>query len=528
MAICDTILTMQKNFLPDILDNAASQFGYRPALDFLGRNMNYRELAEASIAFAASLQKLGIKKGDRVGLLLPNCPAFIISYYGALRIGAVVVNINPLYATEEIAFLIKDADVKTIIALDLKACYGKLDIAAMERVIVVSMAQELPTIKSLLFTAFKGKERAKITWDNKHHRFETLLNQHAHFIAPKIVPEQDLAVLQYTGGTTGVPKAAMLSHANIAINTAQCAEWFHNIKNGEHSMLAVLPFFHVFAMTTVMNFSILKAAKMIIHPRFVLKNVLKDIHRKKPTMLCGVPTMFTALCNAPDLQRYSMRSLIACISGGAALPVEIKKKFESLTGCTLIEGYGLTEASPVCAANPFDGENKAGSIGLPFPNTQFKIDAQDEHGVGEICIKGPQVMLGYWNKPEETAKVLHDDWLKTGDMGKIDSDGYIYVVDRLKELIISGGYNIYPRHVEEALYQHPAILECAVVGINDEYFGQVPKACIALKPEQSVTKEELLDFLQPKLAKFAMPKEIIFMDALPKTLIGKVDKKKLR
>lgn len=520
--------TMLQNFLPNILDNAASRFGSRPALDFLGRKMTYRELANASIAFAAGLQKMGLKKGDRIGLLLPNCPAFIIAYYATLRIGAVVVNMNPLYAPEEIAFQIKDAGLKTIITLDVKTCYSKLNVENLDRIIVVSMAKELSPVKSLLFTLFKRGDCAKITWCNKHHKFENILSNVNEKPRPTEVTDDTLAVLQYTGGTTGVPKAAMLSHANIAINTQQCAEWFSNIEEGKHSMLAVLPFFHVFAMTTVMNFSIFKAATMIIHPRFNLKAVLQDITRKKPTMLCGVPTMFNAICNAPDIKKYNLRSLVACISGGAPLPLEIKRKFEDVTGCTLIEGYGLTEASPVCAANPFVGENRAGSIGLPFPNTQFKIIETDDKGIGEICIKGPQVMMGYWNKPEETAKVLQEGWLKTGDLGKIDDDGYIYVVDRLKELIISGGYNIYPRHVEEALYQHPAVAECAVIAMADAHFGQVPKAFVALKPEQKVTEEEFCEFLNPKLAKFALPKEIVFLDALPKTLIGKVDKKKLQ
>ena len=519
---------MRYTFLPDMLDRAMTEFGARPAIDFLGRKMNFRELGKASITFAASLQQLGVKKGDRVGILLPNCPAYIIGYYAALRIGAVVVNINPLYAEEEIAHQIKDSGLKTLIALNLKTCYGKINTDTLDRVIVVSLAKELPWLKRVLFNLFKRKECAQIKQDAKHFSFCELLETGAAVEHVQINPLEDIAVLQYTGGTTGIPKAAMLTHANVAINTQQCAEWFSNIKPGEHKMIAVLPFFHVFSMTTVMNFSVLNAVEMVIHPRFILKNVLKAIHQQKPTILCGVPTMFTAICHAADLHKYNMRSLIACISGGAPLPLEIKKQFEAMTGCTLIEGYGLTEASPVCAANPFDGVNKAGSIGLPFPETEFKVDTPDEKGVGELCIRGPQVMQGYWNKPEETAKVLVDGWLKTGDMGRIDEDGYIYVVDRLKELIISGGYNIYPRHVEEAIYQHASVAECAVIGIKDDYFGQVPKAFVALKPDLTCSKEQLLDHLKPKLAKFAMPKEIEFLETLPKTLIGKVDKKKLR
>lgn len=519
---------MRSSFLPDLLNRSATLFGHRPAIDFLGHTMNFATLAAHTERVAAGFQELGIEKGDRVGILLPNCPAFVISYYALLKIGAVVVNMNPLYAPEEIAFQIADSGLKTIITLNVTACYGKINTDTLERIIVVSMSQQLSKVKGLLFKLFKRKECAKIRWCHKHHRFSNLLHSNAILKPTAITPEQDLAVLQYTGGTTGIPKAAMLTHANVAINTAQCTEWFSNIEDGKHKMMAVLPFFHVFAMTTVMNFSILKAAEMVIHPRFILKNVLKDITRKKPTILCGVPTMFNAICNVTDLEKYSLRSLVACISGGAPLPLEVKKQFEDLTGCTLIEGYGLTEASPVCAANPFVGENRAGSIGLPFPDTHFKIIDADEKGIGEICIKGPQVMQGYWNKPEETKKVLVDGWLKTGDLGTIDDDGYIYVVDRLKELIISGGYNIYPRHVEEAIYQHESVAECAVIGIADTHFGQVPKAFVALKGACELSENDLREFLKPKLAKFALPKEIIFMDALPKTLIGKVDKKKLR
>lgn len=510
-----------------ILDRTAERFGDRPALDFLGRRHSFRELQQATETFAAGLEAMGLTRGDRIGLLLPNCPAFVIAYYGALRLGLTVVNMNPLYAAEEIEFLIRDAGVNTVVTLDVKACYGKLPQSLLTRILVVEMQQQLPPVKSLLFRLFKAGERARIRWCTKHIRMADLLRTPAKLKHPPQLKGSELAVLQYTGGTTGVPKGAMLSHANIAINAEQCSAWFSNIEDGKHKMLAVLPFFHVFAMTTVMNFSILKAAEMVVHPRFVLKNVLKDIHAKKPTILCGVPTMFHAICHAPDLAKYTMRSLVACISGGAPLPLVVKQQFETLTGCTLIEGYGLTEASPVCAANPFVGENRAGSIGLPFPHTEFRIDNPDENGVGEICIRGPQIMLGYWHKPGETEKALQDGWLKTGDMGRIDTDGYIYVVDRLKELIISGGYNIYPRHVEEAIYQHPSVAECAVIGIEDSYFGQVPKAFVVLKKEMQLEAEALMDFLKPKLAKFALPREIAFLESLPKTLIGKVDKKKL-
>lgn len=529
--------------VPEFLDRAARAFPHLAAVDFMGRRINYRELKNETDRLTAGLvREIKIRKGDRVGLLLPNCPAYITAYNAILQAGGVVVNINPLYSEGEIAALVADAEVSTLITLDVRVCYDKITplIASgkLKKVIVVSMARQLPWFKGVLLSLLRSNELMPIPEDELHVRYGalTLSDNEAAPLLPSVKPS-DLAVLQYTGGTTGLPKAAMLTHANVSINAQQCGEWFSDIEPGKHVMLAVLPFFHSFAMTAVMNFSLLKAATMILHPKFQLDRILRDIHEKKPTLLCGVPTMFTAICHAKDLKKYDLSSLKACISGGAPLPMEIKKRFEDLTGCTLIEGYGLSEASPVCAANPFVGQNRAGSIGLPFPDTEIAIENPKDKGtflddsgpenLGEICIRGPQVMEGYLNRPEETSQALFGGWLRTGDLGYKDADGYIYVVDRIKEMIISGGFNVYPRNIEEAIYQHPAVAECAVIGIPDSYFGQVPKAFVVKKPEGVLDEDKLHNFLKPKLSTYSRPREIAFVDTLPKTLIGKVDKKRL-
>lgn len=530
--------------VPEFLDRAARAFPHKAAVDFMGRRITFEQMrSEASMLAVGLIRELGIGKGQRVGLLLPNCPAYITCYNAILLTGAVVVNINPLYSEEEITKLVEDSGLKILITLDVNVCYQKVrplvEMNKVEKVIMVSMSRQLPWLKGMLLSLFRSHELAPVPKDDTHVRYGELMlagENRGGTPLPAINPH-DLAVLQYTGGTTGVPKAAMLTHANVSINAQQCGEWFSDINPGEHTMLAVLPFFHSFAMTAVMNFSLLKAATMILHPKFNLEKILRDIHEKRPTLLCGVPTMFTAIINSKELEKYKLDSLKACISGGAPLPVEVKKEFERLTGCTLIEGYGLSEASPVCAANPFRGENRAGSIGLPFPDTEIAIENREDPGTflevsgpqnpGEICVRGPQVMQGYLNQPEETAKILFNGWLRTGDLGYKDPDGYIHVVDRIKEMILSGGFNVYPRQIEEAIYQHPAVEECAVIGVPDSYFGQVPKAFVVKKPNTILDEEKLHSFLSAKLANYAKPRTITFVDGLPKTLIGKVDKKKL-
>jgi long-chain acyl-CoA synthetase len=350
-----------------------------------------------------------------------------------------------------------------------------------------------------------------------------------------INPLEDIAVLQYTGGTTGTPKGAMLTHANVSVNCQQGGAWAPNLVPGQERALAALPFFHVFAMTAVMNFALAQGAELIIMPRFVLDDAMALITKAKPTVMPGVPTMFIAMLNHPKLQSFDLSSLKFCLSGGAPLPVEVKEKFERLTGCKVVEGYGLSEASPSVTCNPVDGPVKEGSIGQPLPGTIVSLrdlaDPTKEVVLGEkgeICIKGPQVMKGYWKRPEETANQFVGEYLRTGDVGIMDDEGFIFIVDRIKDLIICSGYNVYPRRIEEAIYEHPAVEEVTVIGIKDEYRGEAPKAFVKLKAGAQATKADIFKHLEPKISKIEMPAEIEFRDALPKTMIGKLSKKELK
>lgn len=525
-----------------LLEDASTQHGANTAIDFLGKTISYRDLNAAATRLAAGLQAHGIKKGDRVGLFLPNSPHFVISYYAILKAGGVVVNFNPLYPPEDIAKQVKDSGVSLMITFALKNLLGKLEtvrgqVDSMPHLLVAQFTEALPFPKNIIFPIIRwGNVMAMPSGDGYSHFADMLATSAAQLQPVAIAPEEDVAVLQYTGGTTGTPKGAMLTHANLNANAIQCGYWFTGMEEGKERMLGVLPLFHVFAMTAIMNLSVLKGLTMILHPQFDLLAVLKDIHRKKPTLLMGVPTMFNAILNHPKLGNYHLKSLKFCISGGAGLPREVKEKFESLTGCKLVEGYGLSETAPVAAANPLFGVNKTGSIGLPMPATIIEVVGFEgkEAGkvlplgkTGEICLRGPQVMKGYWNKPDETRQCMRDGRFHTGDIGYIDADGYSFIVDRLKEMIISGGYNIYPRNVEEVLYRHPEVLEAAVVGVADPHWGQRVKAYVARKSGSGLSGDELLAFAQGHLPRFAWPAEIEFRDHLPKTMIGKISKKDL-
>jgi long-chain acyl-CoA synthetase len=350
-----------------------------------------------------------------------------------------------------------------------------------------------------------------------------------------IDPDDDVAVLQYTGGTTGTPKGAMLTHTNLSVNCQQGAAWATNLRQGDERVLAALPFFHVFAMTVVMNFAISQGAELVIMPRFVLADAMRLIDTAKPTVMPGVPTMFIAMLGHPKLKSFNLSSLKYCVSGGAPLPIDVKQRFEALTGCKVVEGYGLSEASPNVTCNPVEGPVKEGSIGQPLPGTIVSLrdlaDPSKEVPLGEkgeLCIKGPQVMKGYWGRPEETADQFVGDFLRSGDVGIMDNDGFIFIVDRIKDLIICSGYNVYPRRVEEAIYEHPAVEEVTVIGVKDQYRGEAPKAFIKLKRGTTATKDEILKHLETKISRIELPSEIEFRDALPKTMIGKLSKKELK
>jgi long-chain acyl-CoA synthetase len=527
----------------EMLDDTVRDFGHRPGFDFLGKKYSWSEIGDLVNRFAAALQKNGIKKGKKVGLFLPNSPYFLICYYAVLKTGGTVVNYNPLYAERELIHQIEDSQTDIMITLDLALLHDKiykmLDSTRLQQIIMAKFTDILPFPKSALFPIFKAKERAKINQDDPRILwFHEMIKNDGKINVPAIDPQEDIAVLQYTGGTTGVPKGAMLTHYNVYANAVQSLSWFSKTRKGEQRMLGVLPFFHVFAMTGVLNLSVLSATEIIALPRFDLKDALKIIDKKKPHFFPAVPAIYNAINNFKDLDKYDLSSLEYCISGGAPLPVEVKKTFEKITGCVLVEGYGLTESSPVACINPIVGDNLAGSIGLPVIGTTIEIINPDDKITpmplgerGELCIRGPQVMKGYWNKPDATADVLRktdDDGLRlyTGDIAIMDEQGYVYVVDRIKDMIITNGYNVYPRNVEEAIYLHPAVEECVVAGIPDTDRGEIVKAWIKLKTGTALDDSGLKEFLADKLSKLELPRQIEFRDQpLPKTMIGKLSRK---
>ncbi len=529
--------------LYQLLDDGAAKYGARPCTNFLGKVLTYREISRMVDQAAAGLQKLGIRKGSKVGLFMPNCPTFIVYYFATLKAGGTVVNYNPLYTLEELTFQVKDSETEVMVTLDLKLLFDKVEAlmraGTLKRAVVASFPALLPGAKSVLFKLFRGKELAhpeKSPVAASVVADADVRKNDGKYQKPAIDPLNDVAVLQYTGGTTGTPKGAMLTHANVYVNSKQGAAWAANIlKPGEERALAALPFFHVFAMTAVMNFALAQGAELIIMPRFVLDDAMALITKTKPTVMPGVPTMFIAMLNHPKLASFNLSSLKFCLSGGAALPVDVKQKFEKLTGCKLVEGYGLSEASPSVTCNPLDGPVKEGSIGQPLPGTVVSLrDLADptrevpQGEKGEICISGPQVMKGYWNKPEETANQFVGGFLRTGDVGIMDEEGFIFIVDRIKDLIICSGYNVYPRRIEEAIYEHPAVEEVTVIGIKDDYRGEAPKAFIKLRAGMAASEEDIRRHLEAKISKIEMPAEIEFRDALPKTLIGKLSKKELK
>ncbi|HKZ47646.1 MAG TPA: long-chain fatty acid--CoA ligase [Thermoplasmata archaeon] len=509
------------------------------ATRFYGARLTYADLERRADALAGALAKIGVKRGDRVALLLPNCPQYPIAFFGALRAGAIVVNTNPLYTPRELVVQYTDAGAETVICADLflknvlKARKGTL----VKRVVVTDIKEYLPFPLSALYPIKKKRDYGKIvvpeeTWI---HRLPSLLAEGASPTKPAVNAGQDVAVLQYTGGTTGTPKGAMLTHHNLVANALQTAAWLPDAKPGKEVFLSVIPFFHVYGLTTALLAPIRLAATMVIHanPREI-PAILKLAHKTRPTIFPGVPTMYVAIINRPDVRKYDLRSIKACISGSAPLAPEVRKKFEQLTGGKLVEGYGLTEASPVTHANPLYGLIKD-AIGIPFPDTEARIvDAETGAKVlgvgevGELTLRGPQVMKGYWGKREETAAVLRDGWLRTGDIARMDEDGYFFIVERKKDVIICSGYNVYPREVEEVLFEHPAVQEAAVIGIPDPYRGESVKAFLVLKAGRKVTADEVRAFCKDRLAPFKVPREVEFRKELPKTIVGKVLRRALR
>lgn len=523
--------------VPVLLDRTAARFGSRPAIRFSGRRWTYADLATLVDRAAAGLQALGVRPADRVGLCLPNTPYFVIFYYAALKIGAVVVNYNPLYVPRELRQQIVDSSTTIMIVPDVAMIFDKVAEIAVEsglaRIVVCPIAGILPPAKAAAYMILKRRAIARPRWSDAVIPYRRLMDRHAE-PSPVPIDPGDLAVLQYTGGTTGQPKGAMLTHANITINTMQTLGHIPSLRPGLERMMAVLPFFHVFAMTTVMNSAITMGAEMIMHTRFELRAVMKSLVRDKPTMFPGVPTLFNAIATEAERRKVDISSLGTCVSGGAPLPAEVRERFERVTGCRIIEGYGLTETSPVVCFNPPEGENRPGSVGVVLRETTVEIrDIADVTRIlpagerGEICVRGPQVMRGYLGREAETREVFVDGALRTGDAGYLDADGYLYVTDRLKDLIICSGYNVYPRVIEDALYEHESVAEAIVIGIPDEYRGQAPLAFVTLRQGKSATGDALREFLREYVSAIELPVRVEIRSSLPKTMIGKLSRKEL-
>ncbi|OQP00611.1 long-chain fatty acid--CoA ligase [Geobacillus sp. 44C] len=508
--------------LCDILQERAKQYRDNPALTFYNKVITYGELVHAVNKFASNLQQQGIQKGDRVAIMLPNCPQYVIAYYAILRIGAIVTQVNPMLVERELIHLLTDSGAETIVIYD--ALYPRLQ----------AVRKDTP-IKRAIVVSFQPLSSSSL--DTNDVTFEQFLAQGSGSVQPvSIEPEHDVAVLQYTGGTTGRSKGAMLTHRNILANVMQCAEFFKGTYEvGKERYLTVIPLFHVFAMTSGMNMAIYVGANNILLPRFELKEVLETIKEKQPTVFPGVPTMYVAITNTPGVEQYGINSIRTCNSGSAPMPLELMREFEEKTGAVVLEGYGLSEASPVTHCNPPFAERKPGTVGIGMPMTEYKIvdvatgtEELKPGEVGELIIRGPQVMKGYWNMPEETAVALRDGWLYTGDLATVDEEGYVTIIDRKKDMIIAGGYNIYPREIEEVLYEHPAVKEAVAIGVPDEYRGETVKAIIVLKDGKEATEEEIIAHCRKNLAAYKVPHIVEFRAELPKTNVGKILRRALR
>ena len=533
-----------------MLEASARRFPDRPAIAWFGKHVTYGGLLREVERCSAMLTGLGVTKGDRVAMIIPNSPAFTIAFYACMRIGAVAVGNNPLYTAREMAHQLRDADTNVVIVADLMyADFASVfaDVG-IEHVVVTRLNDYMPGIKKLLapILKFKKQQRASgkpwppVPKDAKVLRWHEALRG-AEPVPPvaTVRPTEDVAALIYTGGTTGVAKGAMLSHFNLTSNARQGAAWFPTVVDGEEALLAAMPFFHSYGLLA-MNLTILIAAKLIPvpNPRDI-HMILELTQAEKPSLFPGVPRLYIAVNEHPDALKFDLKSIKACVSGAAPLPVAVAKEFEKVTGGgQLVEGYGLTECSPVTHANPFSGVRKPGHIGLPVPDTDVRIMSIDDPDKqmptgepGELCIQGPQVMLGYWRRPEETALAIRNGWFHTGDVAVMEDDGYFKIVDRLKDMILVSGFNVYPNEVEDVLYHHPAISKCAVIGVPDERTGERVKAFAVLREGATLTAEELTAWCKDPaqgLTGYRAPKDVEFRDSLPETLVGKVLRRALQ
>jgi len=530
------------------LSDTVAKYPNNTALIFFDNKMTYAQLNALVDRFAAGLQQLGLKKGDRVAIYMPNCPQFVVAYYAVLRAGGIVVPSNPLYVSREFEHQVNDSGAKMAVCLSL--LYPRVKEArphtGLEHVIVTNIKEYFPGLLKVLFTLAKEKKgghRVDISGDANTHWFQDILKSAPDKPTPVDIEPEDTAVLMYTGGTTGVPKGAQLTQRNVIANAMQVAAWMPDAREGQEVMLTALPLTHSYAMTVCMNQSVYRGYAQILIPNpREFDQLLGAINKHKPTMFPGVPTMYMAINNHPEVKagKYDVKSIKLCISGAAGLPPEVQEEFQRITGGKLVEGYGLSEASPVTHCNPIRSGGRIGYIGVPFPDTDCKIvDADTETetlGPGEpgvLCVSGPQVMKGYWGMPTETANVLRQDdtgkvWLHTGDVAEMTEEGYFRIVDRKKDMILAaGGYNVYPREIEDVLYEHPKVMEAAAIGVPVGGSDQRAKVFIVLRPGETATEEEILDFCRERLARYKIPKYVEFRDELPKTMVGKILRREL-
>jgi long-chain acyl-CoA synthetase len=531
--------------LTQLLDDAAHDFPRRKALAFLGRTMTYRALVDTVDRFAGALDGLGVRKGDRVALILPNCPQNVIAFFAVLRLGAVVVQHNPLYTSSELHHQLADSGATVAIVYD--GAYRRLADArpgtALRNVIVTSLADYLPSGKRLALRLPFGSVREKrerlvtaLPSDVDVLKFDALLESSSRQMRQvPVTPAHDLALLQYTGGTTGLPKGAMLTHRNLVANAYQATAWDPDMQRGQETVLAALPIFHVYGLTMCLTMNMLAAGTLVLLPTFELGLLFKAIDKWKPTVFPGVPPMYDQIVRSRRTARHDLRSVRTCVSGAMRLPPETVDKFERVTGGRLVEGYGLTESSPVALANPLNASARPGTIGIPVPGTDARIADLDDPsrnappgGAGELCVRGPQVFGGYWGQPEETASMLRDGWLHTGDIAVMDREGFVTIVDRKRDVILASGFSIFPSEIEDVLAEHPAVQDCAVAGVSHPYRGETVKAFVVVREDQQVTEEELHGFCSARLVAYKVPALFEFRDELPHNILGKVLRRVLR
>lgn len=523
--------------IPDFLERSTREFPHTMALNFMGYTLTYEMFKDMTDRFARCLSDFGIKKGDSIAILLPNTIQCVVAYYAILRIGGIAVMNNPLYSDKELLHQFNDSGAKALITIDLVAnrMISLRPQTPIKQIVVASIGEYLPFPEGMQIAKKLGLA-VDFNQAENVYRWEDVIAQTEPEPPVVKIELDDIAQYQYTGGTTGVSKGVVLTHSNLSKNVQQVASWFPNQKRGNEVMLGALPFFHVFGLTTSMNYAVFMSWENVLVPKPQPDQLIEAFEKFKPTFLPMVPTMYIGILNHPKIKDLDLSYLTGCFSGSAPLPVDVIRKFEEKTGIVICEGFGMTESSPVTHINPFaKGKTKPGSIGVPMPDTECRlVDINDRKTdvalgkSGELIIRGPQVMRGYKGKPEETKETLRDGWLHTGDIARMDEDGYFYIVDRLKDMIISGGYNVYPRDIDEVLFQHPKVAEACAVGVPHPSRGEAVKVFVVLKEGESATQEEIIDFCKDKLAKYKWPEEVEFRAVLPKSAVGKILRKDLR